>query len=162
LKASLKATMLASAAIASSIPGQALAPETSAQDKAGDGLQDIVVTAQRREESLQTAPIPDSAIGAETIQAARIPGYHDVVVRVPNFYSDSVSRTQTSIAMRGAGSLEDSPGSDQAVALFVDDVYIGENSGLDFDFFDIERIEVLRGPQGTLFGRNVVGGAVAI
>lgn len=133
-----------------------------AQDSAAEGVGDIVVTANKREQSLQKVPIAITAFDESGIREARIENFRDVVLRIPNFYADSVSRTQTSIAMRGAGSLEDSPGSDQAVALFVDEVYVGENSGLDFDFFDVERIEVLRGPQGTLFGRNVMGGAVSI
>jgi len=135
---------------------------TQTQAPAPAVLGEVIVTAQRREESLQKAPLAISAFSSETIQADRIEGLQDVVTRVPNFYSDAVSRTQGSLAMRGAGSLEDSPGSDQAVSLFIDEVYIGENSGLDFDFFDIERIEVLRGPQGTLFGRNSMGGAVSV
>lgn len=135
---------------------------TETQTAQPEMLGEVIVTAQRREESLQKTPIAISVFGSDSIRINRVEGLQDVVMRVPNFYSDSVSRTQSSIAMRGAGSLEDSPGSDQAVALFVNDVYIGENSGLDFDFFDIERIEVLRGPQGTLFGRNAVGGAVSV
>jgi iron complex outermembrane receptor protein len=127
-----------------------------------EALEEVIVTAQRREEDLQKTPLAVSVFGSESIRVNHIEGLQDVVMRIPNFYSDSVSRTQSSMAMRGAGSLEDSPGSDQAVALFVDDVYIGENSGLDFDFFDIQRVEVLRGPQGTLFGRNAVGGAVSV
>lgn len=145
-------------AVAQDIEGQAQ-PESNKQNS---GLGEIVVTAQRREESLQKTPVAISAFGTEQIRAARIEDFQDVVMRIPNFYSDSVSHTQQSIAIRGAGSLDDSPGTDQGVAMFVDDVYIGENSGLDFDFFDVERIEVLRGPQGTLFGRNVVGGVVNI
>lgn len=155
--ASALTSMQVSPALAQSDEGQA-----STEEEQPQGLGDIVVTANRREESLQKVPVAIYAFGAEQIRAAKIEGFEDVVMRIPNFYSDSVSHTQQSIAMRGAGSLDDSPGTDQGVAMFVDDVYIGENSGLDFDFFDIERIEVLRGPQGTLFGRNVVGGAVNI
>jgi iron complex outermembrane receptor protein len=128
----------------------------------GQGLEEVIVSAQKRDENLQKVPIAVSVFDDNFIRENRIDSFKDVVLRVPSFYADSVSRTQTSIAMRGAGSLEDSPGSDQGVGLFVDEIYIGENSGLDFDFFDIERIEVLRGPQGTLFGRNVVGGAVNV
>lgn len=146
------------------MPANAQSQDTkpSAAETQPDGLVDIVVTANRREESLQKVPVAIYAFGADQIRAAKIEGFEDVVMRIPNFYSDSVSHTQQSIAMRGAGSIDDSPGTDQGVAMFVDDVYIGENSGLDFDFFDIQRIEVLRGPQGTLFGRNVVGGVVNI
>ncbi|SEJ95068.1 iron complex outermembrane recepter protein [Sphingobium sp. AP50] len=148
--------MASAVALAIASGGTAFAQENN------QGFGDIVVTANKREQSLQKVPIAISAFDETAVRAARIENFRDVVLRIPNFYADSVSRTQTSIAMRGAGSLEDSPGSDQAVALFVDEVYVGENSGLDFDFFDVERIEVLRGPQGTLFGRNVMGGAVSI
>ena len=146
----------------SSVSALAQQSTVAGDEFSNSGLEEVTVTAQRREQSLQKTPVAVSAFSADFISENHIEGVQDIVMRIPNFYSDSVSKTQQAIAMRGAGSLEDSPGSDQAVAIFVDDVYIGENSGLDYNFFDIQRIEVLRGPQGTLFGRNVVGGAVNI
>jgi len=126
------------------------------------GLDEIVVTAERRETSLQKTPVAVSALGGEFIRDARIDDVSDVTTKVPGLVINYVTGTQAQIALRGAGSQVDGPFADQAVAIFVDDVFIGEEAGIDFDLFDIERIEVLRGPQGTLFGRNVVGGAVNI
>jgi iron complex outermembrane receptor protein len=158
--------LLASAALpcqpiwAQTVQGGSL--EQSETERDSVGIDDIIVTANKRQESLQKVPIAISAFGADMVENSRISSIDDVVARVPAFFASNAFRTQASLGMRGAAALEDSPGSDQAVAVFVDEIYLGENSGMDFDFFDIERIEVLRGPQGTLFGRNVMGGAVNI
>lgn len=149
------AMVLPSLAVAQSSP-----PSTVRSSENSPGLADIVVTAQRREERLQDVPIAVTAFSSDFVRK-NIADVQDVAIRTPAFTAFGI-KSQTSLAMRGAASLIDGPGSDQGVALFVDDVYIGENSGLIFDFFDVERIEVLRGPQGTLFGRNVVGGAINV
>lgn len=132
------------------------------ESKPTAGLEEIVVTATRREESLQSAPVAVSVFGAEEIREKQIVGLNAIGLRVPGFAISQPNRNTTSFALRGAGTIEDSPGWDQPTALFVDDVYVGQTSAVELDYFDIDRIEVLRGPQGTLYGKNVVGGAVNI
>lgn len=124
------------------------------------GLDTIIVTAQKKEESLQKTPLAVSVLEGDFMDANRIINFGDVGARVPGFSLSQPIKTQTTIALRGAGSVEDSAGADQAVGVFIDDVYMGNPSTFDFDLFDLERVEVLRGPQGTIFGKNVVGGAL--
>ena len=94
--------------------------------------------------------------------AQRIASTEDLIARIPTFNVNSNSPTSITPALRGASSLNTTPGGDQSVGLFVDEIYYGGSSDWHPDLFDVERIEVLRGPQGTLFGRNVVGGALNV
>lgn len=123
---------------------------------------EIVVTAQLREQSLQDVPISIDVLGAEEIASKKIDDIGDIGNEVPGLSVYSFVPRQVNPSIRGAGSLNDSPGVDQAVAIFLDGVYIGQTGFFSFDLFDVERIEVLKGPQGTLFGRNVTGGALNI
>lgn len=153
---------MAVAMFALTAPTPLLAQSDQDAPEASQGLGDIVVTAQRREENLQRTPVAVTALGEEQIKASRITDIGAITTHVPGFVLNYVTGSQVQIALRGAGSQVDGPFADQAVAVFVDDVFVGDESSLDFDLFDVERVEVLRGPQGTLFGRNVVGGAVNI
>ena len=85
-----------------------------------------------------------------------------ITERTPGFTMGVFNPGQPQFYIRGIGSNEDGAGGDQSVIIFVDEVYIGRSAGSDFDLFDLERVEVLRGPQGTLFGKNVIGGAVSL
>ncbi len=136
--------------------------QESNNDSAQFGLGDIIVTAQKREQSLQKTALAVSVLGAGALENDRIVDFGQVGARIPGFSMSQPIKTQTTIAIRGAGSVEDSAGADQAVGVFIDDVYMGNPSTFDFDLFDLERIEILRGPQGTIFGKNVVGGALNI
>lgn len=132
----------------------------SATNAGTPGLEEIVVTATKRAQSLQEVPIAVSAFSAETIEDGRLQSLADIALRTPNFLVGQQGPTAPELTIRGIGSTDRESGSDRSVVVFVDEVYIGRTGASTFDLFDLERIEVLRGPQGTLFGRNVVGGAV--
>ena len=139
----------------------AVAPVATAQDTArSGGLEEIVVTAQKRAESAQDVPIALSVFGAEDLQAANIRRIEEIVLRTPNFTMMRVNVGEPQFYIRGVGSNSDSAAGDPTVGVFQDEIYIGRISGAAFDVFDMQRVEVLRGPQGTLFGRNTSGGAV--
>ena len=125
-------------------------------------LEEIVVTATHREESIQDVPIAVTAIGSEELEAAGIFDATTVALNTPGMAFAEFAPGQAYISMRGVGSVDDGAGLDNSVALFLDGVYIGRQAGINFDLFDLNRIEVLKGPQGTLFGRNAVGGAINV
>lgn len=125
------------------------------------GLEEIVVTAQRRSENLQTVPIAVTAITTAGIAAANINGTLDLAKVSPGLVTYQIGSSFQPY-IRGVGSNQSSPGFESPVALYVDGVYQGYKGGNVADLGDIARIEVLKGPQGTLFGRNATGGAVSI
>jgi iron complex outermembrane receptor protein len=129
------------------------------------GLEEIVVTARRREESLQTAPVSVAAFTAAALERQGIDTLMDLGSHVPNLSMISGQgggATQTQVSIRGVGQSDFILTSDQSVGLYVDGVYLPRSLGAALDLIDIERIEVLRGPQGTLFGRNTTAGAIQI
>jgi len=123
-------------------------------------LEEVIVTANRREESLQSVPLAVTASSGEMMQAQGIVDIKGISERTPGFTMGTFNPGQPQLYIRGIGSNEDGAGGDQSVIVFIDEVYIGRAAGMEVDLFDLERVEVLRGPQGTLFGKNVVGGAV--
>lgn len=130
-------------------------------------LEEIVVTARRREELVQDVPIAVSAMPAVEIQRRQIDTIAHVGESVPNLTFQTGAPTGTgastpSIFIRGVGSSETSLGTEPGVGLYVDDVYIARSVGSVLDLVDPQSVQVLRGPQGTLFGRNSVGGAMLI
>lgn len=157
-------TVAASEAVAAQ--NDAENPPVAAQDDAEnppvDEPDEIVVTAQLREQSLQDVPISIDVLGSEEIADKKIDDIGDIATEVPGLSVYSFVPRQVNPSIRGATSFIDSPGVDQSVAMFLDGVYIGQTGFFSFDLFDVERIEVLKGPQGTLFGRNVTGGALNI
>lgn len=134
-----------------------------AQDDAGR-LDEIIVTSERREASIQDVPIAVSAYNEESIQTLQIDETLDLVNVVPNLFGGNNTGLGTAnmYYMRGQGNDESIATFDPPVGTYVDDVYITRQNANNFSFFDVERIEVLRGPQGTLFGRNTTGGAINI
>ena len=125
-------------------------------------LEEVVVVARKREENLQDVPAAVSVMAESQIERQRIFGTQDLALRIPTFNINAATTTQVTPGLRGATSNNTSPGGDQSVGLFVDEVYYGGSADWNPDLFDVVRIEVLRGPQGTLFGRNVVGGALNV
>lgn len=125
-------------------------------------LEEITVVAQRRVENLQDVPIAISALSESAIEKADIHDLTDIATRVPSLTYSPFSPGQNIIALRGVSSNDDGAGTDNSVAIFVDEVYLGRVSNINPEMFDIERVEVLRGPQGTLYGKNTIGGAINI
>ncbi|MDZ4729043.1 MAG: TonB-dependent receptor [Xanthomonadales bacterium] len=127
-------------------------------------LEEVVVTARKREEMAQQVPISISAFNADQLDALKVRKIDDLTVGMPNVSLDDVGtiKSVANFSIRGLGINSSIPSIDPTVGVFVDGVYMGLNQGVVIDFFDIQSIEVLRGPQGTLFGRNVTGGAVLI
>lgn len=138
-----------------------LASPVAAQvvDNAAPG-EEIVVTAQKRAENVQDVPISISVVTGEAIGESGIVRFEDLGSSIPNF-SVSANASSDTISIRGINS-DGQPGSEQSVGVYVDGVYRGRGVQSRFAFLDVERIEVLRGPQGTLFGKNTIAGAVSI
>ncbi len=147
--ASILATMVAVPAFA----------QDAAEDQ--DGIQDIVVTAQRREESLQDVPLSVSAFNAEQLKEQGTNDISRLEGIVPGF-SFGRSGTDARPAMRGVRTENAGVNGDTTIGLFIDGVYMSRASQGTLGFVDIERVEVLRGPQGTLYGRNTFGGNISI
>ncbi len=146
-------------------PGIVLAQdEASSESVQGEVLmlEEVTVTAQRREQSLQAVPVSVTAISGDRIKEGGIMNLVDIATETPNFTMTQFNIGEPGYYIRGIGTGNDSAGSDPAVGSFIDDVYIGRRGGTSMDLFDIERVEVIRGPHGTLFGKNVVGGAISI
>ncbi|MDO9487243.1 MAG: Plug domain-containing protein, partial [Sphingomonadaceae bacterium] len=155
---STTALVAASVAWASSASAQtADASGTEAQSGVGEtGLEEIVVTAQRRSQNLQEIPIAVSAFSAAELENRGVTETLDLIQYVPNLFGSNNTGLGSANAyyLRGLGSTETVATFDPPVATYIDDIYISRQNANNFGFFDVERIEVLRGPQGTLFGRN--------
>lgn len=139
--------------------------EAPARPSSGRGqLDEILVTAQRKASSLQDTPISMEAFGAEKMELRGIGGLEDLRANVPSMVVEPfpLSATTLRITIRGVGVNESQVTQDPAVGIYVDGIYLARNVGLALDLADIERMEVLRGPQGVLYGRNSTGGAVNI
>ena len=127
-------------------------------------LEKITVTARKREEPIQNVPLSVTHFSSEQIDTLKVRNLESLSVTMPNVALDDIGTVGgiASFSIRGLGINSSIPSVDPTVGVFVDGVYVGATNGTLFDTFDIESIEVLRGPQGTLFGRNVTGGAVLV
>ncbi len=125
-------------------------------------LEEVVVTARKREEGAQEVPLSVTAFNADQLEALKVRDLTGLRVGMPNVALEDIGTTRgtANFSIRGLGINSSIPSIDPAVGVFVNGVYLGVNNGIIFDLFDLESIEVLRGPQGTLFGRNVTGGAI--
>jgi len=142
--------------------GYALAQEQEDQKQHGSGIEEVIVTAQKREQSLQDVPISVSAFSGEFLENAHMGDVRGLVDFTPGFSGRTEDSFTDALAMRGIVTNDFGIGGDPSVAVFVDGIWTGRTGGVQTAFYDIERAEVVKGPQGTLFGRNAIAGAVSI
>lgn len=146
------AVTVAVAALGSALPAHAAVDE-------------IIVTAQRREQNLQEVPLAVSAFDISQIESRQIDVVKDIGQNIPNLQTYTVTAGAQAIQVHSRGASVQNPGfnlSESPVGIYVDDVYFGRLASVNTDLADVERIEVLRGPQGTLYGRNTIAGAIKI
>ena len=149
---------LAVASLASSIPAGAQPPNN-------EGLEESVVTSRYREENIQSTPIAISAFTGDELELRSIENVEDIGLAVPNaYFRRNVSNfgPNNTIGLRGLNQVDFSYSFEPTVGVYIDDVYYSTITGSDMDLLDLERVEVLRGPQGTLFGKNSIGGAIRL
>ena len=132
-----------------------------------DTLESIVVTARRREENLQDTPVAVTALSGDALEQRQIVSTTDLDKVAPNLQFHSYgtltgNNSAAQVFIRGIGQTDATPAVDPGVGVYIDDVYMGRSVGGAMDFRDIANVQVVRGPQGTLFGRNTIGGAVLL
>lgn len=169
----VSSTWLLGALVPLASPGVALAQETAPAPEEHQAtehqatVEEIVVTARRFEESLQSTPVAVSAFTGAGLEQAGAFSLVDAAAAVPNLTMSSTGSgaggtSNTQAFLRGVGQTDFLITTDPGVAIYIDGVYYARTTGSAFDVIDLERIEVLRGPQGTLFGKNAVGGAISL
>jgi iron complex outermembrane recepter protein len=140
--------------------------QTSASSPAAQpdqaGVEVIVVTARKQSESLQDVPMSISAVSGKDLEDAGYTELNDISRLSSNVYFEAADRSKPLIYIRGIGTRSYDAGSDPSVGVFVDGVYLGRFGALDMDLMDVARVELLRGPQGSLYGRNTIGGAISV
>jgi iron complex outermembrane receptor protein len=138
------------------------ASQPAAQAPIGDGIfsGDLVVTAQKRREKIQDVGISITALSGDTIKSLNLSNMQQISQQVPNLQVSTWTPAFTTFNLRGISQNNFQDNLEAPVAVYMDDVYIGSMNALGLPMFDIERVEVLRGPQGTLFGRNATGGLI--
>ncbi|HEY9721941.1 MAG TPA: TonB-dependent receptor plug domain-containing protein, partial [Oscillatoriaceae cyanobacterium] len=158
------ALILAAAAWPSCANAQANPAEEAQAASAAPSADEILVTARRRVENVQHVPIPISVVSGATLEKNGARGIEEIKQLVPSLQVLSANPRNVNINIRGLGTSVGtaSDGLENGVGFYVDDVYYGRPAQALFDLFDIDRVEVLRGPQGTLFGKNTTAGAVSV
>ena len=160
--AATTATLSATAMLAGTAQAQT-ATATSTTAGSATGLEEIVVTAQRRESNLQSTPIAVTAVDASLIEQLTPRTIADLALLVPNFSANKINGfNAASFAMRGVGNTDIIVYNEAPVAVLIDDFVMPSTQTQLLDPFDVQEVEVLRGPQGTLFGKNTTGGAVVV
>jgi iron complex outermembrane recepter protein len=138
----------------------------TAQESGYQGLEEVIVTARKREESVQNTPVSMVAVDAKGLKDRSIDTFGRLGEIAPNIEINggipNGGGSATQIFIRGIGQDDYSFPNEPGVGLYIDDVYVSRSAAADFGFMDVERIEILRGPQGTLYGRNTIGGAVKV
>jgi len=144
------------------MPAVALAQSESEEEGSSSVIEEIIVTATRREESLMDVPIAVTAITGEELQDFGILDLTNIAQMSPNTTLKVSRGTNTTLTafIRGVGQQDPVAGFESGVGLYLDDVYLNRPQAAVMDIYDVERIEILRGPQGTLYGRNTIGGAI--
>ena len=142
-------------------------PDNTGAEAQAEGLESIVVTARRRAESLQDTPVAVTALSADALERQQIDSTTDLDKVAPNIQFHSYgtltgNNSAAQVFIRGIGQTDATAAVDPGVGVYVDDVYMGRAVGAAMEFRDIANVQILRGPQGTLFGRNTIGGAVLL
>ena len=166
----LRGVLLSSAAtalVAGVSPALAQDSEVSSDSEADEpqegGIGEIVVTARKREESLQDVPVAVSAFDEKLIQNRDITSVEKIAAIAPNFNVGRASNgSGAQLTLRGIGSSSTSIGIEQSVAVVVDGAYYGQGRVIQEGFFDLQRVEVLKGPQALFFGKNATAGVISI
>jgi len=160
LSLAIGCVLLSSVPLAASAQDAAAAGDTPASS--ATTLDSVKVTARKREETLQDVPVAVTAFTPETLDKLNVKDLGDLDAQVPNLtiYAARGSTSTVTAYIRGVGQADPLWGVDPGVGIYLDDVYIARPQGALLDVFDVERIEVLRGPQGTLYGKNTIGGAI--
>lgn len=159
---SLRAAMLAGACLAILAAAPASAQDAAQDDPAAQGNDEIVVVAQKRAQNAQDVPIAITALGGDDIANSGISGTEDLKAAVPSLNVTTAVGGFGLPRIRGVGATGQGPGIENPVAVYVDGVYYGAPTGVLQSLFDVEQVAVLKGPQGTLFGRNATGGLIQI
>ncbi|MBD2859481.1 TonB-dependent receptor [Spongiibacter sp. KMU-158] len=133
-----------------------------AQSGSSATLEEVVVTARRREESLQDTPLAVSAIGSDMLEQMGISDIEDIETLAPSLQFSQTNYKAPAIFIRGIGQRSGSPGLDPGVGMYLNGVYVPRSDAQLLDAIDVANIQVLRGPQGTLFGKNNIGGAILV
>lgn len=154
-------TMGASAAVLSALATPAFAQQTAQQG--GTVIEELVVTAQKREEALQDVPIAVSAFSQDSLEAQKIDGGPNLQLAIPNVsFAKSNFTNSFNFQIRGVGYKAVGASADQGVGVHMNNAPMQSGNLFEAEFYDVERVEVLRGPQGTLYGRNATGGVVNV
>ncbi|HLE84483.1 MAG TPA: TonB-dependent receptor plug domain-containing protein, partial [Thermoanaerobaculia bacterium] len=164
--------VLAALVVAAAVPALAQEtedePETAAEAEGSEPILDaqqgevITVTARKREENLQEVPLAVTVTPGEVLEDTSAPDISVLQSYVPNLavYAGRNQSTTLTVFLRGIGQADPLWGVDPGVGLYLDEVYVARPQGALLDVYDIDRVEVLRGPQGTLYGKNTIGGAI--
>ena len=136
-----------------------VATAVNAQERA---IEEVIVTATKRAESVQDIPLSVNAFSGAQLEEAGVKDIRDIAAQTPGLSIKSRGETEGSVFIRGIGSAAPGIGADPAVGIYIDGLYAARGTNATAAFFDVERVEVVKGPQGTLFGRNASSGAISI
>lgn len=158
----LRLALMTSAFITASLCAAPTLAQQATQTEQASNVDDVVVTARRRDESLKDVPVAVTAVTSERLEQTGAADITTLQAQTPNATVQVARGTNSTLTtfIRGVGQQDPLWGFEPGVGLYVDDVYVARPQGAVLDIFDIERLEVLRGPQGTLYGRNTIGGAI--
>ena len=153
-------SLLAATATLGADPGTASEPPTASADTGT--IQEIVVTARRYSEDLQSVPIAVTALSAATLQTQAVTNLQDLNSFVPNMKiaADRATSSTINVYIRGVGQSDPLWGFEPGVGVYIDDVYLARPQAALLDVIDVQDLEILRGPQGTLYGKNTIAGAI--